>query len=140
MRWLAFLPVLVLLTAGCGWQNLLLQGYASGNGPFVPAPIHRECLMVGPDGMPRPCRPKPMPGHVPGPPLVSCGVLGVGIGWRVSVSDTLQCRFAVSVMRIYFRGHRSVRSVKFFSCRPDSHGREIPCTTGSASVVAVANH
>jgi hypothetical protein len=56
MRRLALLPVIVLLTSGCGWTSLLLGGSATSVGPITvsPPPIQR-CRVVSWDGIPRPC-------------------------------------------------------------------------------------
>jgi hypothetical protein len=77
-------------------------------------------------------RPMGLPPH-------ACGMLGVGIGWRVSASST--CRSAMAVLRTYFHGTRRNASVMGYACKVQVGGGDnIRCERGLAMVYAVPNH
>jgi hypothetical protein len=70
----------------------------------------------------------------------SCGMLGVGIGWRVLASSTLSCGSGMKLMRTYFRANTLADiTVLGYACTGTGLGR-ITCTRGETRVTAVANH
>jgi hypothetical protein len=70
----------------------------------------------------------------------SCGELGVGIGWQLTVSPALTCRSGMRLMRTYFHGRLGDRNVMGYRCIGASAAPSIICSRDSATVVAVANH
>jgi hypothetical protein len=72
-------------------------------------------------------------------PLRSCGMLGVGIGWRVSAASTMSCRSAMTLLRAYFHGP-SERKTAGYTCTTHHFGGRIRCVRDGMVVIAVANH
>jgi hypothetical protein len=70
----------------------------------------------------------------------SCGILGVGIGWHVSVGSAVTCRSGMTLMRAYFRGHMRNRTVMGYACTSQGANGRISCMHDGKTVVAVANH
>jgi hypothetical protein len=75
----------------------------------------------------------------------SCGLLGVGIGWRVWAGSTLSCRSGRTFMREYLgvAGWPAAATFRGYACTfrvlPAGVGR-FSCLSGKRAVVAVSNH
>src|SRR4051812_46572028 len=82
----------------------------------APPPMHSGCRVMRPGGMPQPCR-KHGPVRI-GPIYRSCGEVGVGIGWHLSVSS-MSCHAGTALVRRYFSGSNyndGVRTVMGYKC------------------------
>jgi hypothetical protein len=143
MRRLALLALIVPLTAGCGFANLLLSAsYGHAGAVTVPLihvtpPVHRGCMAIGPDGTPRPCVNH---GHIRhGPMFRSCGEVGVGIGWHLSV-HSMSCHAGTTLVHRYFSGRNSgpARTVLGYTCAGDTF--HVSCQRDGAMAVFYGNH
>ena len=161
MRRLALLALVVPLVAGCGWANLLLApsysySQASGaavhrgcvmytprhkvrpcaspyrSGPAGPPPMQSHCMVVTPDGMQHRCGPA-------GPAFRSCGMVGVGIGWHLSVTS-MSCHEGTKLAHHYFNGSNNdtVRTVLGYTCV--ANPLRVVCQRHASIAEIVANH
>ena len=146
MRRLALLALIVPLTAGCGWADLLLAPTYSNSmssGPpmrvihVAPPPIHRGCVMYTPRHKVRPCA-TPYRSGPAGPAFRSCGEVGVGIGWHLSV-DSMTCHAGAKLVHHYFSGSNNdtVRTVLGYRCAANTF--RVVCQHDASIAVFIGN-
>lgn len=145
MRRLALLALIVPLTAGCGWADLLLAPTYSGSMgsrppvhviQVAPPPIHRGCMAMGPDGGPQPCGKHGPVGLMP--LFRPCGVVDTGIAWHLSVRS-MSCHTGTTLVYGYFSGgnHDAVRTVLGYTCSANTF--RVVCRRGASLAVFIGN-
>lgn len=74
----------------------------------------------------------------------SCGILGVGIGWHLWASSTLDCRSGRAFYRSFFRSQLPAPTTfRGYACasRVLSSGvGSFSCARGKTAVIAISNH